>query len=246
MSAESKHKPHRKRSRYFLAGLLAIIPIGVTIWVLKFIFDFLVSVGSGPVAAGQRLLKEKWGIDWAWLDVQAFNNIIAVIVVIVFVYSVGVMVRGYIGNKILGGFESILDRIPVVKTLYSAVKQLLGLFNKNPGDGEIESIVLIDFPNDQMKTVGLVTRTMTDPDSGEKLAAVYVPTTPNPTNGYLEIVPVERLTPTDWTFDQAMTFVVSAGATAPPELRFHRAPQKAVESEPVPRDPNPTPDPSSS
>jgi uncharacterized membrane protein len=84
----------------------------------------------------------------------------------------------------------------------------------------VERVVLIEFPNEKMKTIGLVTRTMTDSDTGQKLAAVYVPTTPNPTSGYLEIVPVNRLVSTDWTIDQAMNFVVSGGAIGPERFAF--------------------------
>ncbi|MFT5470078.1 MAG: putative membrane protein [Verrucomicrobiales bacterium] len=238
MSSDSTPKHAPKRSRYLITGLLVIIPIGVTLWVLRFLFDFLVGVGTKPLEAGKKLLAENWEINPPWLDLYWINNILAVILVIVSVYTVGVLVRGYVGKKILSGFESILDRIPVVKTLYNAMKQLVALFNKRPEDGEIESIVLIDFPNDQMKAIGLVTRTMIDPDTGQKLAAVYVPTTPNPTNGYLEILPVEKLTPTDWTFDQAMTFVVSAGATAPPELRFSRKPATLADVTTPPSEPS--------
>jgi len=85
-----------------------------------------------------------------------------------------------------------------------------------PGDGgEQQRVVLINFPSDSMKTIGLLTRTMTDSDSGRKLAIVYVPTTPNPTSGYIEIMPMEHVTSTDWTLDEAMNFIITAGAVAP-------------------------------
>ena len=71
-----------------------------------------------------------------------------------------------------------------------------------------------------MRAVGLVTRTLEDEQTGEKLAAVYVPTTPNPTSGYVEIVPVSRLVSTDWTLDEAMNFLVSGGAVGPEAVRY--------------------------
>ncbi len=73
-----------------------------------------------------------------------------------------------------------------------------------------------------MKTIGLVTRTLTDEDTGRELAAVYVPTTPNPTSGYLEIVPVENVTSTNWTVNEAMTFIVSGGAVAPERMHYDK------------------------
>ena len=74
--------------------------------------------------------------------------------------------------------------------------------------------------DDQMKSIGFVTRVMREQGTGRELAAVYVPTTPNPTSGYLEIVPVEKMTPTDWTVDQAMSFIISGGAVAPDFIPF--------------------------
>ena len=83
-----------------------------------------------------------------------------------------------------------------------------------------------------MKTVGFVTRVLTDEDTGEKLAAVYVPTTPNPTSGYLEIVPLNKLVSTDWSMDQAMTFIISGGAVAPEIVRYNNRPPSDIKPEP--------------
>lgn len=208
--------------RYFLAGLLSVIPLGVTLFILMFLKNLLASIGRGPVDAGLRLISEKWAPDSELVVQNWMVDALAVIVVIVGIYFLGVMVSNFVGRQLLRVFEAILDRIPVVKSIYGAVKKLVTLINQRPEDGEIQKVVLIDFPSPEMKAIGLVTQTMTDPDTGKQLAAVYVPTTPNPTNGYLEILPLDRLTPTDWTFDQAMSFVVSAGATAPKNLRFNR------------------------
>ena len=125
-----------------------------------------------------------------------------------------------IGQRALKLFESWLNRIPLAQTVYGGAKQLLEAMRNTP-DG-LQRVVLIDFPSPEMKTVGLVTRTMRDTLTGEELAAVYVPTTPNPTSGYLEIVPVSLLTPTDWTVDQAMAFIISGGAKAPATIPFRR------------------------
>jgi uncharacterized membrane protein len=73
-----------------------------------------------------------------------------------------------------------------------------------------------------MKTIGFVTRTMRDADSGRELVVVYVPTTPNPTSGYLEIVPLDQVISTDWTIDEAMAFIISGGAVAPATLQYEQ------------------------
>ena len=113
-----------------------------------------------------------------------------------------------------------MDRIPLAKTVYGSARKLLDILQTQPGNAQ--RVVLIDFPNRDMKAVGFVTRLLREEGSGRELAAVYVPTTPNPTSGYLEIVPVDRLTPTDWSFDEAMAFIISGGAVAPEAIPFDR------------------------
>jgi uncharacterized membrane protein len=108
----------------------------------------------------------------------------------------------------------------LAKTIYGSARKLLDMLQTKP-DGT-QRVVLINFPHENMKSVGFVTRILTDENTGEELAAVYVPTTPNPTSGYLEIVPVNQLIPTDWTADQAMAFIISGGAVAPDRIPFSR------------------------
>ena len=81
-----------------------------------------------------------------------------------------------------------------------------------------------------MKTVGFVTKILTDKHTGQKLAAVYVPTTPNPTSGYLEIVPLENLISTNWSMDDAMTFIVSGGAVAPDDMYYSKSAEERLEA----------------
>ena len=125
----------------------------------------------------------------------------------------GWLSRRVVGKRMLELFEHTLERVPLAKTIYGGTKQLLEALQTKP-DGT-QRVVLIDFPSPEMKTIGLVTRVLKDARTGEEVAAVYVPTTPNPTSGYLEIVPVDRLIATDWSVDQAMAFVLSVGAVAP-------------------------------
>ncbi len=111
-----------------------------------------------------------------------------------------------------------MHKIPLVQTVYGSVKKLIGVLQQQP-EGT-QRVVLIGFPSPEMKTVGFVTRQFRDEKTGQELAAVYVPTTPIPTSGYLEIVPLEHLVATDWTLDEAMTFIVSGGAVAPASVRY--------------------------
>ena len=86
--------------------------------------------------------------------------------------------------------------------------------------GGEKRVVLIEFPTAGMKTLGLVTKVLRDQTTGEELAAVYIPTAPNPTSGYVEILPVTSLVFLDWTFDQAMSFIVTGGSNSPDTMNF--------------------------
>jgi hypothetical protein len=128
-----------------------------------------------------------------------------------------------VSRKVIDAFEGLIGRIPVVETVYSASKKLIGVLQQKP-DGAAR-VVLIEFPHAGMKAIGLVMRLFTDAVTGEELAAVFVPTTPNPTSGYLEIVPLSALVPTTMTMDQAMTMIVSGGAVAPENFSIAPGPR---------------------
>ena len=204
--------------RYLLSGIVTIIPLWITWLLLDFTFRLLARFGEPLVAT----LSNKFGGGFPkaadLLLKPWFREIVAVMIVLCGLYALGWGVNRVVGKRLLGLFERVMDRVPLVQTVYGSVKKLMGALQTEPI--ETQRVVLIEFPHENMKTVGLVTRTLTDSHTGRKLAAVYVPTTPNPTSGYLEIVPVERLVPTDWTFDEAMSFVISGGAVAPERFIF--------------------------
>ena len=145
---------------------------------------------------------------------------------IILLYLLGWLATRVIGKRAISVFDALINRIPLVTTIYSSVKKLISAVQQKPY--KVQRVVLIAFPTPEMKTVGFVTRILKDKHSGEDLAAVYVPTTPNPTSGYLEIVPLNQVISTDWNIDEAMTFVISGGAVAPEDIHY----SKGVESSP--------------
>jgi uncharacterized membrane protein len=112
----------------------------------------------------------------------------------------------------------LITKIPFVQTVYGSTKKLIQSLQTDPG--KLQRVVLIDFPSKEMKAIGFVTAMLKDKVSGEALAAVYVPTTPNPTSGYLEIVPADRLIPTTMTIEEAMTFIISGGTVSPETIAY--------------------------
>ena len=203
--------------RLFLTGLLTLLPIWLTWVVVKFVFVLLSDISRpliGPllheVALGRPGL--------AWFDDLWVQTAIALLATLAVILLSGVMARRVFGQRLLRWFEALIGRIPLASTIYGSARKLLDILQTQP-DGT-QRVVLIDFPHRDMKSVGFVTRILREQGTGRELAAVYVPTTPNPTSGYLEVVPVEQLTPTDWTVDQAMSFIISGGAVAPDTIPF--------------------------
>lgn len=202
--------------RYLLTGLLTFIPLWVTWLVFKFVLGMLASIGAPLVTAMLGALELISPRAASVLNVEWLLFIFALLLTLLSLYALGALANRVIGRRFLDGFDSLLARIPLVQTIYGGTKKLMAVLQNKPGG--MQRVVLIDFPRRGMKVVGFVTRVMTEEGTGREMAAVYIPTTPNPTGGYLELVPVDELTPTDWTMDQAMAFIISGGAVAPDTL----------------------------
>lgn len=208
--------------RTILAGLLAFLPLAITIWAVKLVLDLLSGVGRPLVNALAGWVGGVAPDLRAVLTQDAVAGIVAVVLTVLLFYLLGLTTRAVIGQRLLGLVDGVMHRVPVVESLYGAVRKLISSFEAR--DGNRQRVVLIDFPSPEMKAIGLVTRVFTDVTSGGEIAAVYVPTTPNPTSGYMELVPVERLVWLDWSASDAMQFIVSGGTTAPDTITFTAPP----------------------
>jgi uncharacterized membrane protein len=201
-----------------LAGALVLTPLLATWLVVEFLFNTLSRLGQPGTSAFFTAIYRFSPELAEWLSTPWVEYVIAVVLTLMVLYFLGWATTRVLGRRILGWFEALLERVPLVKTIYGGIKIFIAAFQTKP-EG-VERVVLIDFPSPQMKTIGFVTRTLIDEASGQELAVVYVPTAPNPTSGYLEIVPVAELISTDWTLDEAMQFVITAGTTAPNTITF--------------------------
>ena len=203
-----------------LIGLVTIIPLWLTLMIIEFLLRLIMEVARPFLHVIISQVANVSPTLAHWMDAPVVDMFVALGLMGLILYTLGVLSSRYFGQQLLGVIDNIMERIPLVKTIYGSIKKLIEVFQKSPGT--MQRVVLIEFPNPTMKTVGLVTRMFTDKNTGRELAAVYVPTTPNPTSGYLEIVPIEQITPTDWTFDEAMTFIVSGGAVAPHDITYDK------------------------
>ncbi|HVJ38937.1 MAG TPA: DUF502 domain-containing protein [Stenotrophomonas sp.] len=217
--------PRPSLQRIFLTGLLTLLPVWLTWVVIKFVFVLLSGISAPWVAPLSQQIATTFPGAAEWFPAAWVQNTFGLIATVLVILFVGVLSRRVVGQRLLRWFEAIMRRIPLASVVYDSARKLLDILQTQPGS--TQRVVLIDFPHRDMKAVGLVTRVIREHGTGRELAAVYVPTTPNPTSGYLEIVPVELLTPTDWTVDQAMNFIISGGAVSPDTVPFTRTIDRA-------------------
>lgn len=216
--SKSRPRPFRSTGRYILIGLITAAPLAITWWIIQFLFNQLSELGRPWVYATSYAIRPRFPNLADFMLNETVQSVFAVVVVLIFLYILGWAAGRVIGQRLIALFESILGAIPFVDSIYRATKRFLAVAGST--EQNERRVVLIDFPSPEMKTIGLVTRTMRDSVTGAELAAVYVPTSPNPTSGYIEIVPVDAITFTDWTFDQAMSFIVTGGSNAPETITY--------------------------
>jgi uncharacterized membrane protein len=213
--------PKPSLQKLFLTGLLTLLPIWLTWVVVKFVFVLLSDISAPLIGPVLQNLADSYR-QLGWLDEPWVRTVLALLATVAVILFSGMMARRVIGQRLLRWFEALIQRIPLASIVYSSARQLLDILQTKP-DGT-QRVVLVDFPHKEMKSIGFVTRVIREHGTGRELAAVYVPTTPNPTSGYLEIVPVEKITPTDWSVDQAMSFIISGGAVSPESIPFSPPP----------------------
>ncbi len=212
------------------AGLLVVLPVWITILLIKFVFTMMRDASQWVVLA---LLRAEWFQQYIWklklpegkkLDLDAFLAahpaldwgiaIFSVFLTILILYFIGLFTRNIVGRRLIDTFESLLDRVPLVKTVYRSSKQILITFSGEQSR-EFQRVALIPFPQEKMRSVGFITATFKDSLTGDELATVFIPTTPNPTTGYLQILKRKELVELDWSVEDAVRTIMSGGILRP-------------------------------
>ncbi len=220
-STSADHGRAAHVGRTVLIGFFTVAPLWVTWLVFDFLLGILAGMGAPLLRTAARLVAPMSETLSSWLLDSDFQKLVAVLLTLGTLYGIGLLASMVLGKRLIEGFEALLNRLPLVQSVYGGAKRFLQTMRKPPVSGQ--RVVLISFPTPEMKAVGLVTKIMHDAATGRELAAVYVPTSPNPTSGYIEIVPLDEVVQTDWTIEQAMSFVMTGGANAPDKIAFTRA-----------------------
>jgi uncharacterized membrane protein len=202
----------RHAQRYILAGLITIGPLFVTWLVFSFVLGSLAKAGL-PVV---RFLSEFFPGDW--IEQPWLQSVLAVALTILVLYVVGRVTSVVLGRQAFNLFEAALERLPVVAKVYTSVRQLLDTMMAKKETSQ--RVVLVDFPIEGQKSVGFLTSTLTDSETGQELAAVLLPNAINPTSAFLQLLPIDRVTETDLTMEQAMSMLMTGGAVSPESIRF--------------------------
>ena len=201
-------KKQKKRSilarirNYFIAGVVVLIPIGITIYLTL----FLVSISS------TILPKEINPNHYLPYNIPGVEIIMSVILITL----IGFLSLSFIGKRLLDVFNNILKKIPILRTIYSAIVQMTETFTKS--DNNKKNVVLVEYPRKGSWAVGFATKENFGEISNktqQKLINVFVPTTPNPTSGFLLMFPKDEVIYLDLTFEEASKFIVSAGTSNP-------------------------------
>jgi len=186
----------------FIAGIVVLIPIGITVYFTL----LLISISSKILPKG---INPNYYLPYNIPGLEIFLSI-AIITLI------GFLSLSFVGKKLLNIFNNILKRIPILRTIYFAIGQMTESFASK--DKENKNVVLVEYPRKGSWAVGFATKENTSEISRKtqkKLINVFVPTTPNPTSGFLLMIPKEDLIYLDFTFEEASKFIVSAGTTNP-------------------------------
>ncbi len=206
--------------RNIITGAVTLVPVVVTIWITSLVINLLISFGRPIVRATAAWIRPYSPETADFLLSDWFLPVLALIIILVGLYLLGALASIVLGRRIIALFDRIMERIPGIRLFYGAARRLIEALQAPMPGGQ--RVVLIKFPTPEMRAVGFVTRTFTTVDGKEQVAAVYVPTTPNPTSGFIEIVPVRDLLFLEWTADEAMQFIVTGGAATPSRIHYDK------------------------
>ena len=201
-------KQKKKRSislllrNYFITGVVVLIPIGFTLYLSKILIGVSSRIIPQNINPNNYLPFEIPGLE--------------IIISIIFITVVGGLSLSFLGKRILKIIDDLFKRIPVLRTIYSAILQMTETFSNKDENGK-KSVVLIEYPRKGVWAVGFATkenRGEMSEKTNKKLINVFVPTTPNPTSGFLLMFPIDEVIYLNMTFEEASKFIVSAGTSS--------------------------------
>jgi uncharacterized membrane protein len=200
-----------------VSGVLVLIPVGVTLLIMGWLFSLAARL-LRPVVS--RATSELQALRWIdALPESTLNfavSVLAILVLLMLLYLIGGLGQHIIGRRLIAIWEGIWLRIPLARSIYGATKQVVEALSQ-PHGAAFKSVVVVDFPSPGLKAIGFLTGYIEDA-AGRKLAKVLIPTTPNPTTGFLQLIPAETVLITDLAIEEGFKALISGGIVAPENL----------------------------
>ena len=201
--------------RKLIAGLLVVFPVFITFFVIKFLFTMIGGILSPVVikAVGFFGFSPNSKIDEFVITSVAF------VLTFVALYSIGVVATNFMGKFIIRFFETILHNVPIIKNVYTSSKKLIEIISL-PTTQSFKRVVIVEYPRAGMKAFAFVTGGIKTED-GTELTSLFIPTTPNPTSGFLIYLPEQDIEETDLSIEEGMKLIVSGGILIPERMELN-------------------------
>jgi uncharacterized membrane protein len=198
----------------FVTGLIIVLPAVVSAIVLVWVFGTVANITDSLLFFLPRSVTHhnhgEGAMYWYW-------SLAALLFAVVIISSIGRLARNYFGQKIIEWMETAMLRIPLFNKVYSSIKQVNDAFSTG-GKNSFKTVVLVEFPREGSYSIGFLTSEQNaevQAKTGEKVVCVFVPTTPNPTSGFLILLPEDKVTKLDMTVAEGIKYIVSLGSISP-------------------------------
>ena len=200
---------NNKFKYYIFIGFFSIFPIGATVWLLKWLLTVLV----GPAQSITKILLPSSTLFNATQPYASW--VIGFILTVTFVFTFGFLVSSFFGRILFSKIEQIIAQIPIVNTLYKTIKSVIESISNSQNDA-FQKVVMLEYPRKGIWTLALVTGESTNKD-GKKFYHLFLPTSPNPTSGYMLYIPTSDVKEIDMSSEEAIKIIISGGALSPKE-----------------------------
>ncbi len=197
--------------RKLAAGLLVVIPIGITLFILRFLFNLADGVLAPYI---QKTANFFLGEDYRYIP--GLGMIAGLLVL----YATGIVASNVLGSRMVSFGESIMSRIPLVKSIYTSSKQFIQVFSRS-GKNSFRKAVYVEFPKEGSFSIAFITNSV-QTASGKTYYTLFIPTSPNPTSGYVLLLEEHRVYPTSFSVEEAMKVIMSGGVVAPEMIKAEK------------------------
>lgn len=196
----------QKIKKIFIAGILALLPIVITVYLLYFLYNLVISKAS-PIV---KKIAHQYNYDFS----EYVFQIATLILILLIIFIIGVFTRMYLGKLFIKMLDKIMTHIPIARSIYNATKQVVDSFGNTSGSS-FSKVVLVEFPRRDMWMIAFLVRdslpVMQDISTKEASVNVFIPTAPNPTSGFVAVVPKKDIRELDITVEEGIKFVLSVG-----------------------------------